>query len=856
MATPPPPPATGPSSNQPSTASPLSSIASPTIPPPLPNPPSNQPPPPRSVVHPTRSAQAPSEPTRRSKRQRQQSPEIIPDEEQAAPPKRQKRSNAPAAAQTAKKPPTRKAPRKKAAAPKKGQSLLELPRVAIPQDAATTPIPAPGAVQDLDGPRKEAGLSPIQWTFQSDPLYCMDVVRNSFDISIAAGMPLTENFERAGGAALVRCIRSPRDAAIAGSETQGLLPSSVGQGGAKGKGWNHVRPVVSDIWVAERGQISWDDQISLLAASTRRGALNALKPRRAAEFFRVDAVVGEGEGQEKGMEFYLWWARSDAVRVNGVEVIPPHTAGEEEEGEEGPDVAIGPLPDFAVIQVEDVVLFFWKNEAALRYSPASVEADKVRVKEVEEEEEEEERRKEKERQEAEQLDQGLLGESEEESGPPAAADQMQPQLTSDEVDQLFTSDPMQEPLIPSESVLEHNRRDEWKIIWEIIWDTGVRRNERGRAEDPTIDCQQIISYSDVSNLDLVSSIAAVWDAVASHEDGRQFAFNSDSQYSLVRGDFLNEDGKRMRSMAAVHGPNDLLIPMVMDGYSRSPPNSAGFPPGQDPNDNEKELPAMDPKNPKGDKGQVGHTVFAVAQRIKEDRIEGDQVRAIIFDSRPTGSDQTKRIEDNFGKTIRRIGWLGMDWYGRATENRDAPPRRVETLQPRVPFQVSPNSCGIHAILHAWGYMLGLPRLDSNVRLHGQRITTQWQADAEEETFITDAVRMINLAVAGHMDFRTIQAFFNHYGFCQLQDPNSSSEAQPEQRMATMMNDKILDKILDEKRDAESTTKGTEPKDNQFREDDIWQVRQVAEGMRWSEAVYYLDAANGDIDTAKQLASGN
>ena len=721
--------------------------------------------------------------------------------------------------------------------------------MAIPQDAAATPVPSPGAAQRLDGPRKEAGLSPIQWTFQSDPLYRVDVIRNSIDISIAAGMPLIENFERAGGAAFVRCIRGPRDAAIAGSATQRLLPSSVGPGGAKGKGWNHVRPVVSDLWVAERGQIAWDDQISLLAASTRRGALNALKPRRAAEFFRVDAVVGDGEEQEKGKEFYFRWALSRAVRVNGVEVIPTLTAGEEEEEEGGPDVAIGPLPDFAVIQVEDVVMFFWKNEAALRYSPASVEADKVRVKEMEEDEE---RRKEKERQEAEQLDQDLVGESEEESGPPAAADQMQPQLTSDELDQLFTSDPMQEPFTPSESVPEQNRRAEWKIIW----DTGVRRNERQRAEDPNIDCQQIISYSDVSNLDLVSSIAAVWDAVASPEDGRQFAFNSDSQYALVRGDFLNEDGTRGRSMAAVHGPNDLLIPMVMDGYTRSPPNSAGFPPGQDPNDHKNKLPSMDPDNPKGDKGRVGHTVFAVAQRIKEDRIEGDQVRAIIFDSRPTGSEQSKRIDDNVGKTIRRIGWLGIDWFRRATEDRDAPPRVVETLQPRVPFQASPNSCGIHAILHAWGYMLGLPALNSNVRLHGQRLTTQWQQAAEEETFTTDAVRMINLAVAGHMDFRTIQAFFNHYGFCQLQDPNSSSEAQPEQRMATMMNDEILDKILDEKRDAESTIKGTEPKDNQFREDDIWQVRQVAEGMSWSQAVYYLDAANGDIDTAKQLASGN
>ncbi|KAL8749442.1 MAG: hypothetical protein Q9199_007677, partial [Rusavskia elegans] len=725
---------------------------------------------------------------------------------------------------------------------KKNVKLHDLPRVSPTTEA--TPIPSPWAVKNLDRERKESGLSEVEWSFKSSPLYQIPIINSSFTISTAAGMPLKRNFDKGGGAAFVRCIRCPGHEVAGLGTSKWLEAGGKGQGSAKGKGWNCVRPIVSDIWVLERGQISWDDQICMLGASTRRGGLNALKPRRAAEFFRID-----GQGEEKG--FYFWWAHSRAVRVNGLWVIRPDVGGEEEEG--GPDVAIGPLPDFAVIQVEDAVLFFWKNEAALRYLPASVEADKVRVKEMEEElkrqeaeakaaeeaarkareaeDAEEEKRKEKERLEDEQLDRDLLGEKNEgsgrpdgESGPPdeesgspeeSAPDEEtgppeeEPGPPEEESGPPVAVDPMlQQLLTPSARILEEDRRNQWKFIWDI----GVDRNERRRRKAPTSDCHRIKSWRDLSNEDVHLGIAAVWDAVV-RQMRRPFAFDDALQYQIVRGDMRGNQGKRAEVMAAVYGPNDLLIPMVMDGYYVSPPNSAGFAPGEDPTESTSPPPVAVGDNPNDDKGQDGHIVFAVAQLIEKDPA-GDRIRTIVMDSHPEAK-RRQRISDIVRKTVQRIGWLGMDKDGKQVENRRAPPRVMDTRRLRVPHQVSTNSCGVHAILHAWGYMLGLPALDSNVRLHGKEFTTTKQEDDEEDHFINDALRMINLALAGHMDLRTIQAFFNYYGFCRLQDPGNTSEAQWDQFMATMMNGIVLLDILDERRAIEQTDAVT-PTESRFR----------------------------------------
>ncbi|KAL8668738.1 MAG: hypothetical protein Q9168_006643 [Polycauliona sp. 1 TL-2023] len=970
----PPPPPDGPSDPPPPTIEPTHSS-----PPDQPNrstAPSSQVPPPaaskRKTTASKRKTAAPkpeTTPTRRSKRQRQQSPELIPDDTAAPKPKRQKTAAASSSTTT---PATTRAKRP---APKKGkvQGLWDLDQLPILHGALPTPLPSPWTLQDENRFRQLNNLPPttLTWTFESHIVWSRcKVIRDSFSISIAAGEPAQVLWEYG---AFVRCVRCPGDEEYGLGWEQWLAP--LGGGGA-----NCVRPVVSDIWVTERGQVSWDDQISTLARVTRRGVPNALRPRRAAEFF---SKVSEGEGGQK--EYFFWWRHSKGVRVNGWRVVQPHTPGEEEGG---PDVAIGPLPDFAIIQVEDVVLFFWKNQAALTYAPASMEEDKVRIREEKEEEEkkrreeeanateeaarrareaeEEEKRKEDEARAAEEgrkvqeakdaeeksrkekagreklLERTEAKAAEEKkrkeketkaaaekkkkeqeakdaaekqrkdnepkatepkksrqdilkasvdkfvlnTAPPKAAEEAKkkkPKTTAGakktkepDADAFAaflrdmqasgqdqqTQAPQTAPAMPTAQMMpqqpppvmdEASQRDEWETIWKL----GVGANEATRDRNSPLPALHIGDWADIDNESVVLSIATLWNALRDHDDNRRFAFNDSSQYSLVRLDFKTTTGQRELCMPAVHaGPtssNDLLIPMLMSGTWRSPPNSAGFAPGKNPNKDKGKPEPTYKDDKKGDVGAIGHTVFAVAQRLGKDAEGCDQVRAIIMDSCPSASaENPQRIPDNVGKTIRRMGWLeGQDNMGGQIENRDHPPRVVEWQYPQVPHQVSPNSCGIHTILNAWRYMLGLPEVNSSVRLTGRRATA-----SDENRFIDDALRMINLALRGYMDLRTIQAFFNHYGFCALQDPLSAAVAKSSGISATRMDAGILSDILEEQRTiATVRAPPPVPTANMFPEDDIDRVRQGSVNtpdILWSRAVHFLELAGGDVEQASWL----
>ncbi|KAL8646761.1 MAG: hypothetical protein Q9226_006723, partial [Calogaya cf. arnoldii] len=418
----------------------------------------------------------------------------------------------------------------------------------------------------------------------------------------------------------------------------------------------------------------------------------------------------------------------------------------------------------------------------------------------------------------------------------------------------------QQPAPPADQV-EENRRTSWKIIWEA----GVARHERELERRPAPDKEyhQIRSTSNLDNEDVHQGIASVWDAVVQQLD-RPFAYNQGWQYNRVRGDMDAGNDRREQIPAAVYGavygavcgvvdgPPDLLIPMQIDSEFVSPPNSAGFAPGEGPTEGPKEPPVASDKG-KDKKapppvGKGGHIASAIARRIEE-KSDGDRLGAIIFDSHPTPKNH-KRIPKIIQNTARRIGWLGMDKDGNQVEDRLNPPNLAEEdiQQIRVPSQVSEDSCGIHSILHAWGHMIGLPPVNSYERLHGKSFNT-WQLKmAEEIEFIDNALRMINLALAGLIDLRTIQAFFNYYGFCALQDPENREEAKSVNVRATMMSETILFELCQNQREVEQVYGATRPVPR-FPEADIKRLRQRFDPMTYREAYNLLDAAVGDVEMA-------
>ena len=109
-------------------------------------------------------------------------------------------------------------------------------------------------------------------------------------------------------------------------------------------------------WIDAYGQISWDNLVSK-SRPGRKYMVNAqVNPkRRAMEVFREDHHTN-------GPGYYIRWSNMNRVRVNGERGA---VVG-------GENFAFGPLPPFAIIEVEDVVIFWWRNIHALQAVPGDM----------------------------------------------------------------------------------------------------------------------------------------------------------------------------------------------------------------------------------------------------------------------------------------------------------------------------------------------------------------------------------------------------------------------------------------------------------------------------------------------------
>ena len=142
----------------------------------------------------------------------------------------------------------------------------------------------------------------------------------------------------------------------------------------------------------------------------------------------------------------------------------------------------------------------------------------------------------------------------------------------------------------------------------------------------------------------------------------------------------------------------------------------------------------------------GHWLLAVAEM---DKTVDQQVNIRILNSiRQTPPGAYTETE----KVVRYSGWLGVEKDGSA-------PLLVDVTftheAPVVPQQSGQPSCGFHTVIAAWATMLGIP-INPTRKLRGQAM--------KRKEFYAVGTRLINCALAGCMNSRTIQAFFNVYGF--------------------------------------------------------------------------------------------
>ena len=139
------------------------------------------------------------------------------------------------------------------------------------------------------------------------------------------------------------------------------------------------------------------------------------------------------------------------------------------------------------------------------------------------------------------------------------------------------------------------------------------------------------------------------------------------------------------------------------------------------------------------RGPLNHVILAVAHFNSDN----ETVSIDFFDS---GKDVVKKgiVRRTARNLIRNSGWLRDTWPVFGDEEWLVPPQQHN------------DTSGIHTVLNAWATMTNLP------------LKTQPDITISPR-FYAEALRLINLGLAGKLDSRTIRAFFQCYEYVQPQD---------------------------------------------------------------------------------------
>lgn len=293
--------------------------------------------------------------------------------------------------------------------------------------------------------------------------------------------------------------------------------------------------------------------------------------------------------------------------------------------------------------------------------------------------------------------------------------------------------------------------------WQEILDRGLARHRhskgtrkktsRGGAKEPLF----IKGFSNLTDDEVVTAIATVWEGLRRH--GRKYAYAGLDIFASA-----GTGGEPLEGFGVVGGQNAFIMPLLI--------NSERSHQGK----------KIRPKHNK----PAGHLLLGVAElESRDEPIQKQTVRIRYFDSLP-GSVSSQDIENAAIGTVRRSNWLGTD-----ASNQPISPKSYARTDIPVPWQPDgTNACGIYLILNAWAYMLHIPIHPGRDRRQNFNLDVFTDTDEfletdvvlESDFFLLQALEIINLALSGNMDSRTIQAFLNVYGYSAPQDPNNEGDS--------------------------------------------------------------------------------
>lgn len=218
--------------------------------------------------------------------------------------------------------------------------------------------------------------------------------------------------------------------------------------------------------------------------------------------------------------------------------------------------------------------------------------------------------------------------------------------------------------------------------------------------------------------DVFMAIASVWEGL--RQAGALYAFGT---LPTFRGN--RQQATQIRDTEAVLGPNPLIIPLFFG----------------------EEMPPEGKRRNRHRNPPIGHHLLAVATTIPASR--DMTVDVFVYDSAP-GTVPHPRIQEAIDGLVRFTGWMGIDATGKPLEVTPT----ISYYYLDSPRQEGTQSCGFNLILNAWTVMLGL-----SFHRFEHRLT-----ETTLKEFHTEGLGLINLALAGHMDSMTIQAFLVVHGY--------------------------------------------------------------------------------------------
>ena len=277
--------------------------------------------------------------------------------------------------------------------------------------------------------------------------------------------------------------------------------------------------------------------------------------------------------------------------------------------------------------------------------------------------------------------------------------------------------------------------------WEEILDEGLERHESAKHEDQYNQYTEIGSVSEMEIDEVWLAIGSIWDGIRRAPGGVVYAYG-DVRLLEYKGTQQEENDNN-----PVPGPRQrFIVPLILGA------NYA----------DQSFLKKNNTNEISESTNHIGHFMLAVAQIQSKDG--QDQIQLEFYDSR-IGTESEADIRSRTELIIQNSQWLCSDSREASFNLSYAPDAPEDFLV--VPQQAAQqeeqtegiNECGLYTILNAWAVMLEIP-----VRRYPCR-----RGNVTHDEFVTQGLRIINLVLAGHMDSRTIQAFFNVYGYCKPQN---------------------------------------------------------------------------------------